>query len=60
MTPDTFPFWAVSESSAPDGPFTRDEAFTEAAAMAAALREPVTVFTGPAITRWEPVGQVTV
>lgn len=52
-------FWIASEASLPEGPFTAAATAREAArSLSVALCEPVTVFSGPTITRWSRMEDV--
>jgi len=52
-------YWTASECSFAEGPFTQvDVARDTALELSEVLREPVTVYSGPSITRWNRVEEV--
>lgn len=52
-------YWILSESSLPEGPMDRlSEALTEATELSHEFGEPVTIYSGDAITSWNPVDVV--
>ena len=52
-------FWIASESSVPEGPLDSfQEAIEEATSLSQIFDEPVVVYSGDAITMWDPIDVV--